>query len=72
VKALTLPALHEPSSGEASPMINVAQYLFAFAEACFQRLAPVKLFLFTLFQKQHFYDTVSFLVVISTANKLSE
>jgi len=39
VNALMLPALQENSSGEASqPVVNISQYLFSFAEACFQRL----------------------------------
>jgi len=34
-----LPASHEQTSEPTPPLISVSQYLFSFAEACFQRSA---------------------------------
>jgi len=34
-----LPAAHEHTSEPTPPLISISQYLFSFAEACFQRSA---------------------------------
>jgi len=49
-----LPSPHEESSDQVSPMINVSQYLFVFAEACFRRSVQFNLTL-SLFTSQYCY-----------------